>query len=92
VALAVGLLYAAWWPLRAFGLLPLVVALLATTLLGAVLDTTDGSRAALDEAVHLIELIGLVSLWMVAGSPGWDRVRERVRSIRIRRGVARPTN
>ena len=73
LALAVGLLYAAWRPHRAFGLLPLVGALLATTVLSTVLDTLDGARSPLSETGHLVETAGLVILWMVAGSPGWDR-------------------
>ncbi len=74
LALGVGLLYAAWRPHRAFGLLPLVSALLVTTLFGTVLDTAAGDRSAAAEAVHLAELVGMVLLWMVAGSPGWDRL------------------
>lgn len=92
LALAVGLLYAAWRPHRAFGLLPLVGALLATTLLSAVLDTVDGSQSVVAEAVHIIEMIGLVLLWMVAGSPGWDRVGDGLRSLRRTERVARPTS
>ena len=92
LALAVGLLYAAWRPHRAFGLLPLVGALLATTLLSAVLDTVDGSQSVVAEAVHIIEMIGLVLLWMVAGSPGWDRARDGLRSLRRTERVARPTS
>jgi predicted anti-sigma-YlaC factor YlaD len=91
LALAVGLLYAAWRPHRAFGLLPFVGALLATTVLSTLLDTLDGSRSLLPEAVHLVEMAGLVILWMVAGSPGCDRVGDLWRSLRSRRGVARPT-
>ena len=91
LALAVGLLYAAWKPHRAFGLLPLVVALLATTLLSTVLDIIDGTRSAAAEAVHVIEMLGLVLLWMVAGSPGWERVRDRLRSLRRTGRVARST-
>lgn len=74
LALAVGLLYAAWRPHRAYGLLPLAGALFATTIFGALLDTFTGRRAALAEVVHLAEMLGLVLLWLVAGSPGWDRV------------------
>ena len=92
LALAVGLLYAAWRPHRAFGLLPLVGALLATTLLSAVLDTVDGSQSLVAEAVHIIEMIGLVLLWMVAGSPGWDRVGHGLRSLRRTERVARHTS
>ena len=92
LALAVGLLYAAWKPHRAFGLLPLVGALLVTTVISAVLDMIDGTRSAAAEAVHVIEMIGLVLLWMVAGSPGWERCRDFVRSLSPSRRSARPTN
>jgi predicted anti-sigma-YlaC factor YlaD len=74
VALAVGLVYAALRPHRAFGLLPLVAALLGTTLASTLLDTLSGNRDAFAETVHLAELVGMVLLWMVAGSPGIDRV------------------
>jgi predicted anti-sigma-YlaC factor YlaD len=92
LALAIGMIYAAWRPHRAFGLLPLVTALLATTLLSTLLDTVDGDRSVLSEAYHVLELAGLVVLWMVAGSPGWERMRDGMRSLRRRGGVARPTS
>lgn len=92
LALAIGLLYAAWRPHRAFGLLPFVGALLATTILSALLDTLSGQRSALAEMVHLAEVVGLVLLWMVAGSPGSERVHSMWRTIRHHGGVARPTS
>lgn len=92
LALAIGLLYAAWRPTRAFGLLPLVVALFAATLAAALLDTFAGERAAVAETVHLTELIGMVLLWFVAGSPGWERARDVVRSIRPGGGVRHTTS
>jgi predicted anti-sigma-YlaC factor YlaD len=93
LALAIGLLYAAWRPHRAFGLLPFVAALAGTTLLSAILDTVTGSRSAMAEMFHVSELAGLVLLWMVAGSPGWDRLRDAARSLRPHhRGAARPTS
>jgi predicted anti-sigma-YlaC factor YlaD len=76
LALAVGFLYTAWRPNRAAGLLPFVAALFATTFAGAVLDSVSGARSPLAETTHLAELVGLVLLWMVAGSPGWERVRQ----------------
>jgi predicted anti-sigma-YlaC factor YlaD len=78
LALAFGLLYAAWRPHRAFGMLPFATALVATMLASAVLDVTDSARTPLAEAVHVGELVGLVLLWMVAGSPGWERVTTRL--------------
>ena len=92
LALAIGLLYAAWRPTRAFGLLPFVVALFAATLAAAVLDTFAGEQTAGAEAVHLTELIGMMLLWFVAGSPGWERARDVVRSIRPGGGVPHATS
>lgn len=74
LALAVGLLYVAWRPHRAYGLLPFVGALFATMTVGAFLDVTSGERAIMSEVVHLSELVGLVLVWMIAGSPGWERI------------------
>jgi predicted anti-sigma-YlaC factor YlaD len=82
LALALGLLYAAWRPHRAFGLLPFAAALVFTTLTGAAFDVAAGSSTALAEAVHVTELIGLVLLWMIAGSPGVERVTALARSTR----------
>jgi predicted anti-sigma-YlaC factor YlaD len=92
LALAIGLLYAAWRPARAFGLLPLVAALFAATIVASVLDTLAGDRTAVAESVHLAELIGMVLLWFVAGSPGWERLRDAVRSLRPGGGVPHATN
>jgi predicted anti-sigma-YlaC factor YlaD len=78
LALAVGLAYAAWRPHRAFGMLPFAVALVVTILIGATLDLASGASTALAEALHLTELLGLVLLWLIAGSPGWERLKDRV--------------
>jgi predicted anti-sigma-YlaC factor YlaD len=92
LALAIGLLYAAWRPHRAFGLMPVAGALLLTTTAGAILDTVSGDRSAFAEVVHLSEFVGMVLLWLVAGSPGWERFRDGVRSLRPGRGVVRTTS
>ncbi len=66
VALAVGLLVAAWQPARAWGLLP-VIAALGLVLAGtAVLDVARGTASGLGEAHHVLDLAGLALLWWVA--------------------------
>ncbi|MET0663718.1 MAG: zf-HC2 domain-containing protein [Ilumatobacteraceae bacterium] len=84
-ALAIGFAYVAWRPHRAFGLLPFTGALVATTVVSAIIDTADGSVRPLSESTHIAELIGLVLLWMIAGSPGWPL---RIRSVRSWRAPA----
>ncbi|MEM9514949.1 MAG: zf-HC2 domain-containing protein [Actinomycetota bacterium] len=83
VALAIGLLYVAWKPHRAFGLLPFTAALVGTMIAAAAFDVVDGGSTALAELVHVTELVGLTLLWMIAGSPGWplrfDEWRARAR-------------
>jgi predicted anti-sigma-YlaC factor YlaD len=91
LALGCGLLYAAWRPHRAYGLLPFVGALCLATVVAAVFDTVDGRRSALAEVVHLAEIFGTVLLWMVAGSPGWDRLVSAVRPRRHEREALRST-
>jgi predicted anti-sigma-YlaC factor YlaD len=87
VALSCALLFVVWRPHRAYGLLPFVLALTATTLIAALVDTVAGNRSALAEATHLAEIVGAFVLWMVAGSPGWDRALSLVRPIRGRGGT-----
>jgi predicted anti-sigma-YlaC factor YlaD len=66
VALAVGLLVAAWQPARAWGLFP-VVASLGLVMVGtAVLDVAGGSAGSVSEAHHVLDLAGVVCLWVVA--------------------------
>jgi predicted anti-sigma-YlaC factor YlaD len=66
-ALAIGLVYAAWRPERALGLMPLAGVLgllLAST---AVIDVVTRRSNALSEATHLVEVVGIVLLWMLSG-------------------------
>jgi len=83
VALAVGLVVAAWQPARAWGLLPVGAALALVLGFAAVADVLEGSATVLDESHHLLEVAGLALLWLVArearahggpapaGAPGW---------------------
>lgn len=79
VALAIGFAFAAWKPHRAFGLLPLVAALVVTMVASTAFDVLDGGRSALAESAHTTELVGLALLWMIAGSPGWHGFQRRFR-------------
>jgi predicted anti-sigma-YlaC factor YlaD len=74
LALGIGLLYAAWRPHRAFGLLPFVAALFGAMIVAALFDMLSGDRSPVSELAHATEMVGMVLLWMIAGSPGWDRV------------------
>ncbi len=66
VALAVGLLVAAWQPARAWGLLPVAAALAAVMAGTAAFDIVDGRASSFGEAHHLLDLAGVALLWLVA--------------------------
>jgi predicted anti-sigma-YlaC factor YlaD len=68
VALAVGLLWAAWQPRRASGLLPMAAALAGAIALTAVVDLAQGDTAAATEAHHVLDLAGIAMLY-VLGRP-----------------------
>lgn len=70
VALAVGLLVAAWQPERAWGLLPVVAALGLVMGGTAIVDTVRGSTSSLAEAHHVLELAGVALVWAVAREAG----------------------
>jgi len=65
-ALAVGLLVAAWQPVRARGMLPLGLVLAGVLVLGALVDVVTGTTAGAGESIHLLELAGVGLLWLVA--------------------------
>lgn len=69
IALATGLLWAAWQPRRAAGLLPMATALAGAVVLTAVLDIAGDDAPVLGEAHHLLELAGLALLWALAHPP-----------------------
>jgi predicted anti-sigma-YlaC factor YlaD len=81
-ALAIGLVYAAWRPERALGLMPLAGVLGVLLAATAVIDVATRRSDALSEATHLVEVIGIVLLWILSGGRyrvgrWWDRVRAR---------------
>jgi predicted anti-sigma-YlaC factor YlaD len=66
VAIAVGLLWAAWQPRRAAGLLPLAAALAGAMILTGLLDVLGDDAPVLGEAHHVLDLLGLGLLWALA--------------------------
>lgn len=75
VAMAIGLLVAAWQPERARGLLPMALALGGTLLITAVADVAGGNTLALSEAPHALELAGVSLLWLLAHTTTRGRLR-----------------
>jgi predicted anti-sigma-YlaC factor YlaD len=66
LGLAVGFLFLAWQPSRAWGALPLVALLVAGLAGASVLDLVSGNPLLGREAVHLLAVAGLACLWMLA--------------------------
>lgn len=76
VAFAVGLCVAALQPWRARGLLPMAAALAGVMVVTAVIDIAHGSTPGMAEGTHLLEVLGLVFLWLLAQSvPDEERPR-----------------
>jgi predicted anti-sigma-YlaC factor YlaD len=69
VALGIGLLWAAWQPRRAIGLLPMAAALAGALLVTALLDVARGEAPFRGEAHHVLDLAGLGLLWALAHPP-----------------------
>jgi predicted anti-sigma-YlaC factor YlaD len=85
-ALALGFLYTAWRPERAFGVLPIAAALAGTMAVTGVFDAIRGTTPIVGEAHHVLELAGFALVWMLAGLPGVPRDR----LFRRRAGAAGP--
>lgn len=81
VALAIGLLVAAWQPARAWGLLPLAAALALFIGISTVLDIVDGTTSSGSEAHHLLDVAGVALLWAVGRQAGGAPTRARHRAI-----------
>jgi predicted anti-sigma-YlaC factor YlaD len=66
VALGVGFLFAAWRPSRIPGLLPVAVALVVCLVGSSLLDVASGKTAALGEAQHVLDFVGLAVVWLLS--------------------------
>jgi predicted anti-sigma-YlaC factor YlaD len=69
-ALAVGFLFVAWRPIRAYGMLPLVAALVACLGVTTAIDLVRGTATAINESAHLLDLLGLAAVWELARVEG----------------------
>jgi predicted anti-sigma-YlaC factor YlaD len=78
IALGIGLLLAAWQPRRAAGLLPFAAALAAALAATAVLDVAAGRVPVAGEAHHVLDIAGLIVLWVLARTPLVSRSRTRL--------------
>lgn len=69
VSLALGFLIAAARPARAWGMVPLVVAVVAGLLATSAVDVLDGQADLARESAHLLAVAGSVCLWSLARRP-----------------------
>ena len=65
VALAVGLLCAAWRPVRAYGVFPLAAALVALVIFTTGAEGVGAYREVLGEWNHILQLAGLGLVWLL---------------------------
>ena len=73
IAYAVTLLFVAARPARARALVPFTVVLAIGMAAFAVADIIDGHAFPLSELSHLLEVAGLVLVWLLATRRGWPR-------------------
>jgi predicted anti-sigma-YlaC factor YlaD len=77
-ALAVGFFFVAWRPARAYGMLPLVAAVVGCMTIATAVDLVRGTATVLNESAHLLDVMGLAAVWEMAraaGQPGSSGTR-----------------
>jgi predicted anti-sigma-YlaC factor YlaD len=79
MALAVGFICAAFRPALARGMLPLVVALVATLTAVTVADVVSSQAGWAGESVHLLAVSGIPMLWIAGRAASEGRVHPRPR-------------
>jgi predicted anti-sigma-YlaC factor YlaD len=62
-ALAVGFFFVGWRPARAYGMLPLVAALVGCLAIATGVDLVRGTATLFNESAHLLDLMGLAAVW-----------------------------
>ena len=67
-ALAVGFFFVGWRPARAYGMLPLVAAVVGCLAITTGVDLVRGTATLLNESAHLLDVMGLAAVWELARS------------------------
>ena len=62
-ALAVGFFFVGWRPARAYGMLPLVAAVVGCLAITTAVDLVRGTATLLNESAHLLDVLGLAAVW-----------------------------
>jgi predicted anti-sigma-YlaC factor YlaD len=70
-ALAVGFFFVGWRPARAYGMLPLVAAVVLCLSVTTAVDLVRGTATLLNESAHLLDVMGLAAVWELARSAGY---------------------
>lgn len=70
-ALAVGFFFVGWRPARAYGMLPLVAAVVLCLSVTTAVDLVRGTATLLNESAHLLDVLGLAAVWEMARSAGY---------------------
>jgi predicted anti-sigma-YlaC factor YlaD len=78
IALAAGLLFAAWRPSRALAIAPMLAAFVAVLAVTTAVDVGAGRVAPSAEVPHLMTAFGLGLLWLEAHPPRPQRIADHV--------------
>lgn len=70
-ALAIGFFFVGWRPARAYGMLPLVAAVVLCLSVTTAVDLVRGTATLLNESAHLLDVMGLAAVWELARSAGY---------------------
>ena len=73
VALGSAWLLVAWSPRRAAGMLPFTAVLALVMVVTSALDIVDGRALMFGEAHHVLDIVGLVMIWLLAHAAPSDR-------------------
>lgn len=68
LALAIGFFFVGWRPARAYGMLPLVAAVVLCLSATTAIDLVRGTATLLNESAHLLDVFGLAAVWEMARS------------------------